>query len=356
MKIVFFSGGIERSGGTEKALCNIASGLAERNYEVLIVSLTGSSIPFFKVSEKVRIISAGAVTLTGNIVANIRFLKNLVNTEKPDIWIDVDIILGVYSLILKSGNQNMKLVSWDHFNFDHKFERLNGIRKVIRRLLCRFSDSILVLTKSDNNKYTKKYRLRHQINQIYNPVDIPSMADNEDKENIILSMGWIERVKGFDRLLKAWERIYKDLPDWKVIIVGEGSEKERLIKYVSENNIERVEFMERTQNPGEYYRRASIYALPSRSEGFPMVLLEAMSYGVPCVAFLCSDGIGELISNDVDGILVGNDDIEGFSNGLTKLVNDGNIRDNMRHIAQNRAEDFKTEVILDQWEEMLAGL
>lgn len=355
MKVVFFSGGIERSGGTEKVLTQIANGLSGRGYEVIIISLTGKSTPFFHVNEKIKIMSLESPSLTAHFVQNLRKLLAFVSNEKPDIWIDVDIILSVYSMLLKAKNRKMFLISWNHFKFDHQFERFTFLRKIVRKLTTLFSDGIVVLTDSDKGRYEEKYRIRGIIKRIYNSTEGKAEWICE-KEKIVLSVGRLENVKGYDRLLEAWEKINKQYSDWRLVIVGEGTQRAALEEYVSTHNLLNVFFEGRKHDLKDYYRKASIYALPSRSEGFALVILEAMTFSVPVVAFSCFEGIDEVLKDGTNGLLAENGNIGMLADKLSELMSNEEKRTILGENAYQFAACFDIEKALNEWEGLFSSL
>ena len=136
-KIVFFSGGIDRSGGTERVLSLIASGLAKKDYEVVIVSMCGEKKSHYPLDEKIKIHFLEAKGFAKGILSNLQKLKDIVKSEKPDYWVDVDIILGLYTFFVRKKNKGMKWISWEHFNYYTDFPYYKGLRKFTRKLVCK---------------------------------------------------------------------------------------------------------------------------------------------------------------------------------------------------------------------------
>ena len=117
MKIAFFSGNMEHGGGTERVLSILAGGLANRGHDVMILSLTGKGPAFFELDERIRIYWIGSKTLKSDIIRNLKKLFSIMKDERPDFLVDVDFILGLYSVFLKARFPKIHWISWEHFNY-----------------------------------------------------------------------------------------------------------------------------------------------------------------------------------------------------------------------------------------------
>jgi glycosyltransferase involved in cell wall biosynthesis len=117
-----------------------------------------------------------------------------------------------------------------------------------------------------------------------------------------------------------------------------------------------VHFYEPVKNIEEKYASASIYAMPSRSEGFGMVLIEAMANGLPCVSFDCPSGPKDIISHNIDGILVQNGDLEAFGKALKQLMLNPLLRKKMGNSARLKAQTYRAQNIVPQWHSLFNTL
>lgn len=354
-KIVFFSGGIHRAGGTERVLTMIANSLSKNGYEVTVVSLCGEN-NFYPLEPEVKVIYIHSKSLSSSVISNINKLRKTVKTIQPDYWVDVDYILGIYTKRIRNMCREMKWISWEHFCFYYQYPYYNGLRKKLRQYVCKHADCVVVLSKEDRKDYLDNLMVMGQLKQIYNPIPYNEAEHSYEKEKIVLAAGRLTKIKGFDRLLEAWGDIEKDFPEWKLIIAGEGEEKENLLNQINIKKLANVEITGFVKDMESLYRKASVFALPSRNEGFVMVLLEAMAYGIPLIAFNCKSGVKEMIDNGGNGYIVENDNINDFSKMLRKIMADEALRDRMSIESRAKAKEFTVEKINSQWMEMLESI
>lgn len=151
-------------------------------------------------------------------------------------------------------------------------------------------------------------------------------AELPAKEKTVVCMGRLSKWdKRIDRMLHIWSRLQDSYPDWSLKICGDGPERRELEALAGRLGLRNCTF-EGFVNADEYYRQASILAMTSSTEGFPMVILEAARYGVVPIAFNVSSGLEELISDGNNGYLIPPFDMREFGRKLGTLMGDGNER------------------------------
>lgn len=196
------------------------------------------------------------------------------------------------------------------------------------------------------------------ISIIPNPISTPV----EGKQTDILShnaiaVGRYAPQKGFDMLIPAWSIVAQRHPDWKLHIYGEGDLKEKFTKLIDELQLNNNCLLHHTvSNIAEKYCMSSIFVLSSRYEGLPLVLGEAMAYGIAPVAFACPCGPRDMITNGKNGLLVENGNIEQLAKQICYLIENENIRIEMGRQAKIRAKDFTMEAISQQWKSLFEEL
>ncbi|HIE0440255.1 TPA: glycosyltransferase, partial [Serratia marcescens] len=167
------------------------------------------------------------------------------------------------------------------------------------------------------------------------------------------AVGRLSNQKGFDRLIALWRGVAAQVPDWRLLIIGDGPERDALLRQIEDAGLARqVSLLPATADVADYYRQASLYLMTSRYEGLPMVLIEAMSFGLPLVAYDCKTGPAELIDDGVNGYLVPDDDAAAFSEGVIKLMLDPGLRAHFSVAALEKSRRFSPERIYPQWQQL----
>ena len=164
---------------------------------------------------------------------------------------------------------------------------------------------------------------------------------------MVFAAGRLTRVKGFDLLLESWALLEKDFPDWKLCIAGDGEDRENLLELIEEKGLRAAELVGRVSDMEEWYGRSAFYVLPSRDEGFGMVLIEAMSHGRAAVSFACKAGPGEIISDGENGFLVPEGDTAAFAERMRRLMESPELCREMGERASRSLGAFDREGILE---------
>lgn len=356
-KICFFISKISSTGGTERVASLIASELAARGYKVYFFNLIGDAYINFDLHESIQIHTLGLPD--GSIKSN--FLKIILNWRKfiqnqeIDFIIDVDSILSVFS-VLALFKLPTKHICWEHFNFnvdlDVKF------RKVGRLLAAKYSDIIITLTDKDKNLWLNGItHISAKIVTIHNPSPYENVYNLPKLEQkTVLAVGRLTYQKGFDMLLDVWANLCKKNIDWKLLIVGDGVDKELLTTRVKELNIiDRVEFIPATKNIAQYYQSSSFYCMSSRFEGFGMVLLEAQAFGLPIVSFDCDCGPSDIVTNGINGFLVENGNVTELESKLCEMMKISRYEyEKMSYSAYENSKKFSLkESIIFKWVDLI---
>lgn len=342
-KIIFFVSSLDKAGGIEKITTIISSSLASRGIKVVLLSIC-SKKSFFDTSADVRIESLcdkkSPFVLFVVVYQLFRFLRR----EKPNYFVCVGASLVLYS-VLPILIYNVKYILWEHFSWKYKWNKLTtGLSRWIAIKKC---DQIITLNEDDFNYYHSK--LAKKVIVIPNPAPkLPSISTSQ-RVNILLSVGRLVNVKGYDLLLKSWSDVI-DKAGWSLYIVGDGEMKDNLENLIDLYKIrDCTKIFPATNKISDFYKVASIYILSSRSECFPMVLLEAESYGLPVISFDCGAGVRSLVHNKVNGFLVPLEDTILMSKKISDLIHNENLRCNLGNKSLDVVKDFSIEKITDLW-------
>ena len=344
-------GSLDNSGGTERVTTLVANELSHYPYDVYILSLFSEEKSFFLLENKVQVFSlySKKVNFKKNLIGCILKLRSFIVNNHIDVLVVVDSIACIFTIPALVGLKT-KHVCWEHFNFLNN----NGskLRDIARKLAVKYCDIVVTLTKRDKILWSEGLKgIKAKIISIPNPspflgsLDAPSLDSK-----IVLSVGRLTHVKGFDLLLNAWKLVCAKRDDLLLQIVGDGEDRQKLEDLAKELEISStVQFVGQTDNIQKYYQNSSLLCLSSRNEGLPMVLLEAQAYGLPIVAFDCDTGPAEIIKLN-NGRLVEVGDIVDFSNNIIDLFNLTNEKYlDMSCNARNNSKNYSSKAILKIW-------
>jgi GalNAc-alpha-(1->4)-GalNAc-alpha-(1->3)-diNAcBac-PP-undecaprenol alpha-1,4-N-acetyl-D-galactosaminyltransferase len=226
----------------------------------------------------------------------------------------------------------------------------------LRRMVYRFASAVIVQNNTIADWFRKFVPTRHLVT-IPNAVRDPTfLGDHRGRTNepIILGIGRLAKQKGFDLLLCAFSNAGLADDGWRIVLLGEGDEHEALLKLSEDLGISKsVEMPGHVKDVSKWILRSSIFALPSRYEGFPNALLEAMQLGTACVSFDCPSGPAELIEEGRNGLLVPPEDVDALSKSLLKLVRDEPLRERLAREAIKVSESFSIDLVYGLWMETI---
>jgi len=366
MKIVYCIAGTYNSGGMERVLTNKANFLAALGHEVFIITTDQQGRkPFFTLSPAIQYEDLNINYTENNDKGFINKLLHYPDKQRKHQKrltgvlqrLKADIVISMFcndvSFVTNIADGSKKVLEI-HFS---KFKRLQYGRKGIWRL------ADWIGNKMDERivrKFDRFVVLTHEDREYWG--DLPNMEVIANTKNEwgyhtavlankqVIAVGRYNYQKGYDRLIEAWRLVHEQFPEWKLNIVGEGELRNDMEKQIAHHRLEDVIILKKsTSNILSEYLDASLLVLSSRYEGLPMVLLEAMSVGLPIVAFTCKCGPKDLITNGIEGFLVPENDIKGLAEQMMCLMADVELRRNMGQAAQTKSEQYSESVIMAQW-------
>ncbi len=246
------------------------------------------------------------------------------------------------------------LIGQDHLNFTkHKRELRAQMKRWYPRL-----DAMVTLTEADRSDYQQLLKdAPTRVLAIGNAVSGGEHPRTAQSEPVVVTAGRFTHQKRYDHLVRAFAQVVEQRPDWTLRLFGDGPHLKRLRELVSELGMaDNIAFMGRTSDTEGEFAKASVMAMSSRYEGFPMVILEAFACGLPVVSYDCPRGPGEMITSGTDGLLVDDGDVDALAGALLSLVNDPELRRTMSRNALATAERNSIEVVGAQWEQLFAEL
>lgn len=355
MKLLFFISSMG-SGGAERVMAVLTNALARKGYNVTIGVLTQNP-PFYDLEPSIKVEHfqfnkrSGAFGRLKNRLNLLTFIRQLSKKEKPDI-----IISFIYKLntevLLSTRFLDIPVIASEHNTLDTS---MTFIEKVQRFQVSKLANIVTILTEHDfkflGDKIPQKVVMP-------NPLPFKPIEEyNDDREKRILAVGSVVRYKhkGLDNLVKIWVQIADKYPDWKLQVAGGYDENSlKILKSIElESGISnKIDFLGQVKDIKRLMYHSSIFVLASRWEGFPMVLMEAMSQGCTCVSYDLVSGPNEMIIHGYDGLLIENQNKSEMASGLMDLMDNASKRRSLAMNAIKSIEKFSVDNIVQKWEEL----
>ncbi|MGW6059484.1 glycosyltransferase family 4 protein [Streptomyces sp. NPDC055189] len=245
-------------------------------------------------------------------------------------------------------------VGQEHLTLDsHSKELRRQLRSVYPRL-----DVLTTTTEADARAYRRKMRLPGvHVQAVPNPVPAPGIEPADGNQKWVVAAGRLAPVKRYDLLIRAFDQVRAERPDWRLRIYGGGKQKDKLRALIDELGLYNHVFLMGPAHPIEAeWAKGSIAAVTSSLESFGMTIVEAMRCGLPVVATDCPHGPGEIIDNGVDGRLVEVGNPTAIAGGLLELINNDTLRRQMAGAALEDSERFDPVRIAERYDAMFTGM
>ena len=279
----------------------------------------------------------------------VKYVKTALELRK----LDSDVIISTRTvhnvLVSKFAPKNIRKIAWEH---NHH----NNNSKYIKRLVasCKNLNNLVLVSKELTNFY-KEY-LGDKVIYIPNCLDeMPTKSSKLESKNIV-AVGRLSKEKGFDDLLKIFKSVNSSYPDWKLNIVGDGDMKDSLLSLAKELKLGDKVIFHGYQNK-EYINNllldSSIYVMTSLTESFGLVLIEAMSYKIPCISYTSAQGANEIIDDGINGFLIKNRDEKEMIDKIKLLIEDEKLRKKLGNKAKEKTKEYSGEKVLDKWGKLI---
>jgi glycosyltransferase involved in cell wall biosynthesis len=358
-----------RCGGAERVAANLSYYWAEKGNNVTIITFAGNELDFYKLHLKVRRISLNMADESVNFLDGVKhnfrrflFLRRIIYNEKPDVVIGMMPTANILAILSATGI-SCKVIGSEH-NYPPHFP-LNKAWECLRKFVYPRADAIVALT-TEGVDYLKNNAFNRKVVAIPNPVcwpieSHPPIIDPSTicnhRSYILLAVGRLSLEKGFDLLLSAFANLSSSFPNWDLVIVGEGPERQNLINQIRFLGLtDRVKMPGVVGNIGDWYNRADLYVMSSRFEGFGNTLVEAMAYGCPVVSFDCETGPRNIVRHEVDGLLVPHADVNALTDALARLMSSKQLRNNYSSRAVEVRQRFSLETVGAIWDNLISSI
>lgn len=344
-------------GGAERVISMWAKGFVQQGNTVSVILKNSNARIQYELPDGVNVyylnLKEGSRIKT--FIKRIFVFRNLLDKINPDYVITALSPWGLWAYLSSIGRKRV-VINTEHNTFERPesapMTRTMYFYKYIVNKLFPF---ITVLTQADKDYIGR--RLKNVI-VLPNPLAFESATSVPQKAKIVLAVGRVDawHVKGFDVLIKAWNKIAYQYPDWNLQIVGPG--KEESFAYLrSLVNIDLIDkslsFLGLQTDLVPFYQTASILVSSSRYEGLGMVIFEAMSQGCACVASDYHGRQREIIRNESEGIICNTDDVDSLACALSKMIEDKEYRESVQRQSLQRAKYYTLEHIMSIWNNLL---
>lgn len=336
-----------RGGGAERVMSVLANEMVKQN-EVYLVVIADSEINY-RISSEVEIINLGFQNNRGRgrkvfaeIKAGYKF-RQFLYSNRPDAVLSFMEKNNIFTL-LTTRFLRLRVFISDRNNpcLESKYTI-----SALKKWTYPWADGIIAQTSMAKEVLHHK-KLNNNITVIPNPIRDIDLPERFQRCQLILTVGRLIPEKGHEYLLEAFSRLNDS--NWKLVIIGEGKLRSRLEGKIKELNLStRVLMPGNVRNLDEWFQKASIFAFPSLSEGFPNALVEAMANGLPCISFDCDAGPRDIIDHGISGFLVKKGDIDGLTAYLQKLIENKTMRESLGIQAIKIKETLKAEKIVAEY-------
>ena len=347
-------------GGAERVatlLCNFWAGAG---HAVTLITFEGDdTAPFYPLDRRVAVRKLAASAGSGSA----RFLNNINRVSRlrvllrelcPDALVAFTTDANVISLLATLGSKIPVVIS-ERNQLDRP--GLASVHRLARRITYPFADAVVVQTEDIASWMRGRFRV--PVHVVPNPVRVPdSNSPGVAKgQPLIIGVGRLTAQKGFDILIEAFARVAAKHLDWRLVIYGEGPDRKELETLRDALALQgKVSFPGLTRNIDTAFVEAGLFALPSRFEGYPNALLEALAAGLPVIATSAPGGASEILENGKYGLLVAPGDATALASALEKMMSDPALRAGYGAQASKAVAELNVDTIGRRWLDLLAAL
>lgn len=351
------------AGGSEHIVSQLCNHFAAQRWTVTLLAFDEPSMhPYYRHAPTVRILPLGMKSqhrgVMGAVLATrtrYRLLRNALELVHPDIVVSFltrTNILGVFA----ARSLGIPIIVSERNNPDA--QTVGPVWTLLRRWTYPNAAGLVTMTHGAMRYFTATMQLRNWV--IPNPAAIPANLVATPRQSNGRTIGAVGRLvpqKGFDLLIEAFSRVAVTVPDWNLVIWGEGIERGALEAQIAQLGLsDRISLPGVTAQPGEWIARSDLFVLSSRFEGWGIVVGEAMAAGLPVIAFDCPWGPAEMIEDGQSGVLVKNGDVDALAAAMVTLACDDTLRGLLGKRAVEGMRRFTPEAVLAQWQQIVTGV
>jgi glycosyltransferase involved in cell wall biosynthesis len=349
-------------GGAERVMARMMNYWAARGHRVDLLTLAAGE-PFYDLDPRIRHRGLGLTGKSASAVEGVRHnlrrvaaLRGAVRELQPDVVVSFMDRMNVLTL-LATHRLGIPVVVSERT--DAPSHNLGSAWNSLRRLVYRYADALVFPSASAR---TRAVSLRAPtVRVIPNPIVLSGNGAQRNPggegSKSVVGMGRFTEEKGFDLLIEAFSRVANRHPNWSLCVFGDGPLRDTLSAEAARAGLNnRVFFPGTVSDPFRVFRQADLFVLPSRFEGFPNALCEAMACGLPVVSFDCRSGPAEIVRDGIDGLLVRAGDVKGLASAMDRLMGDPAERSRLANRAPDVTQRFRLDNVMGMWESLLTEI
>ncbi len=353
-------------GGAERDMAHLARCWAERGDDVALVTLDAVDADSYPLADAVTRIGLGMVGVSrgwmqaiSNNRRRIAAVRDVLQQRSPQTIVSFIDRMNVMTLKAAAGLGDPVIVSE---RIDPRHHEPGRIWRWLRQRTYPLCTAQVVLTHSVRD-WCRRLAPGKPVHVIPNPARRPEAGSAEQApawdvrgKRVLLGMGRLHPQKGFDLLLPLFARLIASHPDWHLVLLGEGDQRAPLEQQVAQLGLQQhVSLPGWVADVAGSLSRSELFVLPSRYEGFGNVVAEALACGVPVVTWDCPSGPGEIVRNEIDGLVVPALDLEALEQALDRVMSDDALRSRFAARAPEVLDRFSEQKFLAQWDAALDG-
>ncbi len=348
MKVFFYITSIERGGGAERVICNLANQFSLAGNECTMITSHPEEVEY-ALEPVIRRVNLAPFRTPGFIRRNRELfsgLKKLVREEKPEVLISFMAEPNFRAVPACFGTDTKTIISVRN---DPSREYPTLFHRILAKTLFKRADFAVFQTTDAKNWFPAKLRKKSEV--IFNPIDEKFLNEPLSERGMdIVATGRLEPQKNHRLLIDAFTEI-ADKTECNLVIYGEGSLREELQSRIDENGMhDRILLPGRTTDVISSIRNAAVYVLSSDYEGMPNALMEAMALGIPCISTDCPcGGPGELIDNGKNGLLVETGNVSALSKAMLGILENSDKAAEMGRQAKTDCGKYTSSEIFKKW-------
>ncbi len=358
-------------GGIEKCIVNLANTLCERYSVEIAVCYKLLDEPAFELDKRVKVKYLNKdikpnknkfmdavkkknifkILKEGFYSVKVLYLRrkkmiDYISNKKCDVMISTRDLFNFW--VNSFGREGTLKIAWEHNHYHGDYKYATNVINSCKNL------DYLIVVSNDLQKFYSEKLKNNKCMCIYIPNSIDKLpakcAKLENKR--FVSVGRLSPEKGFMDLLKIYKRVLREYPDWTLDIIGDGVERGNLENYIEKNNLNEMVTLHGFQGKDyidKILDESSIYLMTSYTESFGIVLIEAMSHGVPCIAYNSAEGAREIINSGENGYLIKNRNRDAMIKKIKDLVESKDERLRLGRAARKGVKRYTSDVVSEEW-------